>query len=107
MVSWTAAISAGSPSAGSTRESAIGDTHRARAAPAQRGLDSGGHDGPISMGRARRCRLRSMSRHTLVAIRYSQERTLERPSKRSAARQARTIVSCTASSASKPEPSMR
>jgi hypothetical protein len=36
-----------------------------------------------------------------------QERTLDRPSNPSAARQARSIVSCTASSASKPEPSMR
>jgi hypothetical protein len=48
-----------------------------------------------------------MSRQTLVAIRYSQERTADRPSKRSYARQARTIVSCTASSASKAEASMR
>ena len=63
--------------------------------------------GPRSIGRARRCRPRSMSRQTLVAIRYSQERSDERPSKRSTARQARTIVSCTASSASKPEPSIR
>ncbi len=45
--------------------------------------------------------------HTLEAIRYSQVRTDERPSNRSAAFQARTIVSCTASSASAPEPSIR
>ena len=45
--------------------------------------------------------------HTLVAMRYSHERTLERPSNPSALRQARSIVSWTASSASKPEPSMR
>jgi hypothetical protein len=44
---------------------------------------------------------------TLVAIRYSQERTLERPSNLSALRQARSIVSWTASSASNPEPSIR
>jgi hypothetical protein len=48
-----------------------------------------------------------MSRHTLVAMRYSHDRSAERPSKPSMAFQARTIVSCTASSASKPEPSMR
>jgi hypothetical protein len=48
-----------------------------------------------------------MSRQTLVAIRYSQDRTAERPSKLSAFFQARTIVSWTASSASKAEPSMR
>ena len=44
---------------------------------------------------------------TLVAIRYSQVRRLERPSNPSAWRQARTITSWTASSASKPEPSIR
>ena len=48
-----------------------------------------------------------MSMHTLVAIRYSQDRRLERPSKRSRFRQARTTVSWTASSASNPEPSIR
>ena len=67
----------------------------------------GGIGGPRSIGRARRCWLRSMSMQTLLAIRYSQDRTLDRPSKPSAFRQARTIVSCTASSASKPEPSIR
>ena len=68
---------------------------------------SGGLDGPTSIGRARRWRPRSMSRHTLVAIRYSQDRTDERPSNWADDRQARSIVSCTASSASKPEPSIR
>jgi hypothetical protein len=48
-----------------------------------------------------------MSRQTLVAIRYNHDRRLERPSKRSPARHARTIVSCTASSASKADPSIR
>ena len=61
-------------------------------------------DGPISIGRARRCGLRSMSTHTLLAMRYSHDRSDERPSKLSMARQARIIVSCTASSASEPEP---
>lgn len=60
-----------------------------------------------SIGRARRPVPPRMSRHALVAMRYSQERRLERPSKRSYARQARTIVSWTASSASKAEPSIR
>ena len=45
--------------------------------------------------------------HTLVAMRYIQERSEARPSKPSMPFQARTMVSCTASSASKPEPSMR
>ena len=62
---------------------------------------------PSSIGRARRCGVRSMSRHTFVAILYSQERTEDRPSKRSMAFQARSRVSCTASSASEPEPSIR
>ena len=61
----------------------------------------------MSIGRARRWRPRSMSRQTLVAMRYSQERTAERPSKLSAFFQARTIVSCTASSASNADPSIR
>jgi hypothetical protein len=59
------------------------------------------------MGVARRCRPESWSRHTFVAIRYSQERSAERPSKSARPRQARTIVSCTASSASKADPSIR
>ncbi len=42
-----------------------------------------------------------------MAMRYSHERSDERPSKESYAFHARTIVSCTASSASKPEPSIR
>ena len=67
----------------------------------------GGEAGPRSIGVGRRCRLRSMSTQMLVAIRYSHDRMLERPSNPSAARQARSMVSCTASSASDPEPSMR
>ena len=61
----------------------------------------------MSIGRARRCRPSSMSKQTLVAILYSHERSDERPSNRSAAFQARTSVSCTASSASNAEPSIR
>ena len=63
--------------------------------------------GPRSIGRARRWRPLSMSRQTLVAIRYSHDRRAARPSKRSMLRHARTIVSWTASSASKLEPSIR
>ena len=66
-----------------------------------------GVDGPRSIGRARRCGLRTMSTHTLLAMRYSHDRSDDRPSKRSIARQARIIVSWTASSASEPEPSIR
>ena len=66
-----------------------------------------GRRAPAPSGRARRCGLRSMSTHTLLAMRYSHERSDDRPSNPSIARHARTIVSCTASSASEPEPSMR
>ena len=89
------------------RVSTIGDTHRCSGNMAPRCDSSGGDDAASSIGRARRSRPRSMSRQTLVAMRYSHERTLDRPSKASAARHARTMVSCTASSASKPDPSMR
>ncbi len=68
---------------------------------------TGATDGPRSTGRARRARALDMSRHTLVAIRYSHERSAARPSKRSKPRQARRKVSCTASSASNGEPSIR
>jgi hypothetical protein len=64
-------------------------------------------DGPMSIGVARRLRARNMSRQAFVAIRYNHERTDERPSNRSAPRHARNIVSCTASSASNTEPSIR
>ncbi len=67
-----------------------------------------GSDGPPnSVGIARRPDCSIIVRHTLVAIRYSHERTDERPSNRSHAFQARTMASCTASSASKDEPSIR
>ena len=63
--------------------------------------------GPSSIGRTRRARSPIASRHTRVAMRESQVRRDARPSKRSRLRHARTIVSCTASSASAAEPSMR
>jgi hypothetical protein len=105
MLSLETAISAGSPD--STCESAIGDTQISSGRASPSSDSTGGEAGPRSIGSARRCLPRSMSRQMLVAIRYSQERTLDRPSKPSAARQARSSVSCTASSASKPEPSIR
>ena len=76
-----------------------------RAAPV--GASCGDEAGLISIGRARRWTWRLISMQTLVAMRYSHDRKLARPSKPSAWRQARTIVSWTASSASKPEPSTR
>jgi len=50
---------------------------------------------------------RSMSRHTLVAMRYSQARNCEPPWKPDRPRQAFRNVSCTASSASSKEASIR
>src|SRR5262249_58859546 len=70
------------------------------------GNPPGGADGGPGGG-ARRGRPCNMSRHTLVAMRYSHERNADRPSKRSTPRHARTSVSCTASSASNDEPSIR
>jgi len=63
--------------------------------------------GCSSIGTVRRLRLRSMSMHTFVAIRCSQVRSDERPSNLPNSLKARTIVSCTASSASNGEPSIR
>jgi hypothetical protein len=48
-----------------------------------------------------------LSRHVFVAIRYSHERSELRCSKLGSARQARMSASCSASSASWTEPSMR
>ena len=59
-----------------------------------------------SDGTRRRLR-RSASRQALVAIRYSHARTLEPASKPSRRRHARRNVSCTTSSASSKEPSIR
>ncbi len=65
-------------------------------------------DGPLrSIGNAPRCGARCMSTHTLVAILYSHERSDERSSNRSPPFQARTSVSCAASSASAAQPSIR
>ena len=56
---------------------------------------------------ARRCGVRSMSKQTLEAILCSQAFSAAGSCSRSAERQARTIVSWTASSASEPAPSIR
>ena len=101
------ATSAGSEVSGAAPASGSGVTQAVSASAGPRNDSSGGEAGPMSTGRARRWTWRLMSMHTLVAIRYSQDRTLERPSKRSALRHALTSVSWTASSASNPEPSIR
>ncbi len=61
----------------------------------------------MSIGRSRRSLPLSTSKQTLVAIRYNQDRIAERPSNLSRLRHARTKASCTASSASKGDPSIR
>jgi hypothetical protein len=103
-VSRDSATSAGWASAASTRTSAIGSTQECSGSPS---ADSAVEAGPRSIGCARRWAPCSMSKHTLLAMRYTHDFSAARASRRSAARQARTIVSCTASSASDPEPSMR
>ena len=92
---------------GSTPASGIGWIQMASACGCPSDDATGGDAGPKSIGSARRLRPFSRSRHTLVAIRYSQVRSDERPSNRSSPRHARTMVSCTASSVSKVEPSIR
>jgi hypothetical protein len=63
---------------------------------------------PSPDGNGRRARPSSADKHTLVAIRYNQVRTDARVrSYRSRAFHARSIVSCTRSSASWNEPSIR
>ena len=68
---------------------------------------SAAHGSDRSMGRARRWLERSWSKQVLLAMRYSQVRSDDRPSNRSRFRHALVRVSCTASSASEDEPSMR
>jgi hypothetical protein len=94
-------------SAGSSLSSGIGVTQMSSAGQGRSSDSLGGEEGPRSIGSARRLPERRASRHTFVAILYSQDRTDARPSNPSAFFQARSIVSCTASSASKAEPSIR
>ncbi len=106
IVSRAAATSAGSPSSGTTRLSGMGSIQAPSGSVPSFAVATV-ETASRSIGRARRWRPFSIDRQTLVAMRCSHERRAARPSKRSYARQARTNVSCTASSASKPEPSIR
>ncbi len=102
------AISAGSPASGSTRSSTIGSSQVSSPRVRTSDASTGSHAvADRSIGRARRPRVSIVVRQTFVAIRYSHDRTPERPSNPSTDFQARTIVSWTASSASKAEPSIR
>jgi hypothetical protein len=105
-VSRSCASSAGSAASGSTRASGIGSSQTFSGSVVTSA--SAGVPAPLrSIGRARRLRPSSMSRQTFVAILYSHDLNAARPSKRSALRHARNIASCTASSASNEEPSIR
>ena len=75
--------------------------------PATIGASASCAGAPSPDGSGRRPRRSIAVRHTLVAIRYSQVRTDERPSNPSKDRHARRYVSCTRSSASSAEPSIR
>jgi hypothetical protein len=100
-------IVAGSCASGVTRASGTGPSH-ATSGSAGRGGASGSSAGPPSPeGSARLPRCSSAVRHALVAMRYNQVRSDERPSKLPYERHARRYVSCTRSSASSAEPSMR
>ena len=73
-------------------------------------LGRGRSPAPVGGGTSARTRAAapSASRQALVAIRYSQARNVERPCEASRRlRQARRNVSCTRSSASSSEPSIR
>ena len=104
--SLVSATSAGSQLDGITRPSGIGSSHATSGSWSPSG-PSALPGGVRSMGLARRCREPSMSKQTLVAMRYSHERRAARPSQESIDRHALTIASCAASSASNDEPSIR
>jgi hypothetical protein len=106
-VSLSTSCSAGSPLPSVSLASGIGSTQVRSLSGVGTWTPSARVGGCNSIGKARRLRLRSMSMHTFVAIRCSQVRSDERPSKPPYSRHARTIVSCTASSASNGEPSIR
>ena len=88
MDSRAALTAAGSPRTSMTFSSATGCTKACSGRVSTAFASATGVAGLISIGRARRCGLRTMSMHTLLAMRYSQERSDDRPSKRSIARQA-------------------
>ncbi len=82
MLSRAVTMAAGSSSDG------IGSSH-GTSGRASSGCPAPSPGPPSPVGSGRRPRLSSAVRHALVAIRYSHVRSVERPSKRSNARQAR------------------
>ena len=102
-----ATTSAGSAASETTRASGIGSTHDTPAPGSVIGASGSSAGAPRPDGSARRPRCSSAVRQTLVAIRYSHVRSDDRPSNVPYDRQARRYVSCTRSSASSSEPSIR
>ena len=101
------AMAAGSSAGPVTSASGIG-LSQLTSGPAATGAPAGSSLGaPRPEGSARRPRCSSAVRQALVAIRYSQTRSDERPSNPACDRQARRKVSWTRSSASSSEPSIR
>jgi hypothetical protein len=98
---------AGSAGADPNHPSGMGCSHGTSGRAAASGASGSSAGPPSPDGSGRRPRVSSARRHALVAIRYSQVRTDERPSNPPYPRQARSSVSCTWSSASWTEPSIR
>ena len=88
-----------SPSSSPICSSGYGSTHT-DSISGSRGPSAGSAAGPRSTGSARFGRFSIRLSDVLVAIVYSHERSELRPSNRAIPRQARSIVSCIASSAS-------
>ena len=82
-------MAAGSPVPSITRWSGTGSSQRTPGGSCRGGARGSGDGGPSPDGIGRRDRRSSSVRQALVAIRYSQVRTEDRPSKRPNARQAR------------------
>jgi hypothetical protein len=108
MVSRSTAAAPGSVSFGATGSHSRSGNGCSHGMSVRGGSPTAASDGGLrSCGSTRRARPSRASRQALVAIRYSQARTLERPSKAPMPFQARRNVSCTRSSASSNEPSIR
>ena len=87
----------------SSKVSGYGCSHRI----SSRWVGSGGWNGGIGSIGIRRALARTAFRQMFVAMRYSHERSDERPSNPASPRQAANKVSCSMSSASVSEPSRR
>ena len=102
-----AATAAGSADSGRSSASGMGWSHGTSGVAAASGPSGLSPGAPSPDGSGRRPRVSIARRQALVAMRYSQVRSDERPSNWPKDRHARSSVSCTWSSASWTEPSMR